>query len=119
MARGAGDLPWSAAGVALALRLALRGYRGESARNLAAGPDPGLAAEVIGLSLVLLLALARQGWAWWRSAAPAAGAETWPTTSRGPYLAWGDLGMTLGGAVYTGGLLGYALLLAELPDLPE
>ena len=105
-----------ASGVVL---LALRGYPGDGAAGPIAGPDPGLAAELIGLSLVLLLALARQGFAWWRTAASAPRAEAWPTTSRGPYLAWGDLGMTLGGAVYTGGLLGYALLLAELPDLPE
>ena len=118
MARRAGYLPWYPAGVALALLLALRGYLGASvgAPGPSAGSDPGLAAELIGLSLVLLLALARQGIAWWRAPAPTPGAEGSPTTSRGPYLAWADLGITLGGAVYTGGLLGYALLLAALPE---
>jgi phosphatidate cytidylyltransferase len=118
MARRAGYLPWYPAGVALALLLALRGYVGAEQAGPSAGPDPGLAAELMGLSLVLLLALARQALAWWRAPAPAPGVEGGPGTSRGPYLAWGDLGITLGGAVYTGGLLGYALLLAALPDRP-
>ena len=37
---------------------------------------------------------------------------------RSPYLAWADIGLTLGGAIYTGGLLGYAPLLATLNETP-
>jgi phosphatidate cytidylyltransferase len=118
MARHAGYLPWYPAGVALAILLALRGYLGGDILTGTASARPPLTAEVMALAVVLLMALARQGYAWLRAPAHegAHGGSLLPV--RSPYLAWADLGITLGGALYTGGLLGYAPLLAALPAQP-
>jgi len=113
--RRAGYQPWYPAGLALALLFALRSY---IAGDLFAGvaySGPGVAAEVMAVTLVLVLAFVRMGAAW---ASPGDlpvkdGAEL---TGRSPYLAWADLGLTLAGAFYTGGLLGYAPVLASMTE---
>lgn len=117
IARRAGYMPWYPAGLSLALLLALRGYLGGDFLSGTAYTGPGVAAEVMVLVLVLFFALARQGLYWrgtlrvGRSVGSAVG-ELAGTPSRSPYLAWTDLGLTLAGALYTGGLIGYAPLLA-------
>ncbi|MEP6774989.1 MAG: phosphatidate cytidylyltransferase [Chloroflexota bacterium] len=113
--RRAGYQPWYPAGLALTLLFALRSY---IAGDLVAGvaySGPGVAAEVMAVILVLVLALVRMGAAWARSGEPATrdGAEL---MDRSPYLVWADLGLTLAGAFYTGGLLGYAPVLASLSE---
>lgn len=114
--RRAGYMPWYPAGLSLALLLALRGYLGGDFLSGAAYTGPSVAAEVMVLVLVLLFALARQGLAWQsslRTAKSVVGSnELAASPERSPYLAWADLGLTLAGALYTGGLLGYAPLLA-------
>lgn len=117
MVRRAGYLPLYPLGVALALVLALRGYLLGDLFAGVAYAGPGVAIEVLVLVLALTLVLARQGAGWWRvpmTQSPASQAAL--ASPRSPYLAWADLGLTLAGAVYTGGLLGYAPLLAALPD---
>ncbi len=124
--RRAGYMPWYPAGLSLALLLALRGYLGG---DLALGliyTGPSVAAEIMVLVLVLFFALARQGFAWStnsglaRSARGSGGPQgevaPAPLPGRSPFLSWADIGLTLGGAFYTGGLLGYAPLLAALPE---
>lgn len=116
MTRRAGYLPLYSLGVALALILALRGYLLGDLFAGVAYAGPGVAVEVLVLVLALTLVLARQGAGWWRvpvTQSPAS--QTVLAPPRSPYLAWADLGLTLAGAVYTGGLLGYAPLLAALP----
>ncbi len=115
--RRAGYMPWYSAGMALTLLLALRGYLGGDLFGGEAYSGPRVAAEVMVLTLVLVLALARQGVGWMR-APVVVGQSVQPVVSRSPYLAWADLGLTLGGAVYTGGLLGYTPLLAALTEGP-
>lgn len=115
MVRKAGYTPWYPAGIALALLLAMRGYLGGDLLSGVAYSGPGVAAEVMALALVLILALARQGLAWLR-APQLAGRGNTQNTPRSPYLAWADLGLTVGGAIYTGGLLGYAPLLASVEE---
>lgn len=117
IARRAGYLPLYPAGLAVSLLLALRGYLGGDLALGVAYTGPSVAAEVMVLALVLFLALARTGAAWLRPLRPVAlpTAGTSPG-GRSPYLAWADLGLTLGGAIYTGGLLGYAPLLAALSE---
>lgn len=116
--RRAGYAPWYPVGLSLALLLALRGYLGGDLLSGTAYIGPGVAAEVIVLVLALFFALARQGLYWRvslgleRSTGTGTGAELAGASGRSPYLAWADLGLTLAGAVYTGGLLGYAPLLA-------
>lgn len=115
--RRAGYAPWYPVGLSLALLLALRGYLGGDLLSGAPYLGPSVASEVLVLVLVLLLALARQGLDWRGSlrlgrSVGAAGGEIATAPGRSPYLAWADLGLTLGGAIYTGGLLGYAPLLA-------
>lgn len=108
IARRAGYNPWYPAGVALALLLALRGYLG--GRDMLSGEvytGPSSGVEVLVIAGVLLLTLARHSFVALPYAAHASG-----RTSRG----WADVGITLGGALYTGGLLGYAPLLTALPD---
>ncbi len=116
--RRAGYAPWYPVGLSLALLLALRAYLGGDLLSGTAHTGPGVAAEVIVLVLVLFFALARQG-LYWRASLrlerPAGAVGEMAGASapgRSPYLAWADLGLTLAGAVYTGGLLGYAPLLA-------
>ena len=122
--RRAGYEPWYTAGIALALLFGLRGYLGGDLFSGIADTEPGVASEVMALALVLTLALARMGLAWARStgvAGRAAGqgpGSAATMASRSPYLAWADLGLTLAGALYTGGLLGYAPLLASLGETP-
>jgi phosphatidate cytidylyltransferase len=117
MARRAGYLPLYPLGVALALILALRGYLLGDLFAGVAYAGPGVAVEVLVLVLALTLVLARQGVGWWRVPMTQGTASQAALASpRSPYLAWADLGLTLAGAVYTGGLLGYAPLLAALPD---
>lgn len=114
--RRVGYEPWYPAGLALALLFGLRGYLGGDLFSGVVYTGPGVAAEVMALALVVILALARIGLAWARSA----GSGTAATASqRSPYLAWADLGLTLAGALYTGGLLGYAPLLASLAETPK
>jgi phosphatidate cytidylyltransferase len=119
--RRAGYMPWYPAGLALALLLALRGYLGGDllAGRAFVGPSP--AAEVMVMVLVLFLALARQGFGWGisRPQRTAEATATGPLPGRSPYLAWADLGLTLGGALYTGALLGYAPLLAAVSETPN
>lgn len=125
--RRAGYMPWYPAGLSLALLLALRGYLGGDLMGDRIYTGPGLAAEIMVLALVLFFALARRGIGWRASSmssqsaggpvehrAPVAA----PLLARSPFLAWADIGLTLGGALYTGGLLGYAPLLAALPETP-
>lgn len=113
MARRAGYLPWYAAGVALALLLALRAYLVGDISTGTPSLRSGLAAEVLVLAVIVLMLVVRQAYEWLR--VPSVGGRGSVPASRSPYLAWADLGMTLAGAFYTGGLLGYAPLLAALP----
>lgn len=105
VARRGGYQPWYAAGVALSLLLALRGYLEGDISAGVASTSPS-SAGTMALTVVLVITLARQGYAWLRGPSGMA---------RSPYLAWADLGITVGGALFTGGLLGYAPLLAALP----
>lgn len=111
--RKAGYMPWYPVGVALCLLLAWRGYLGSGFSNAMSDSQPGTGAEVMVLALVLLFALSRQGLAWGR-APVMMGRRVQPIAARSPYLLWCDLGITLAGAIYVGGLLGYAPLLAAL-----
>lgn len=115
--RRAGYQPWYSAGLALAILFALRAYLGGDLFSGVAYSGPGVAAEVVAVTLVLLLALGRLGIAWARSG-QVVGREATASSGRSPYLAWADLGLTLGGALYTGGLLGYAPLLASIEETP-
>jgi phosphatidate cytidylyltransferase len=115
MVRKAGYQPWYPAGIALSLLLALRGYLGGDLLAGVAYSGSGVAAEVMALALILIFVLARQGTVWMRSPQVVPRASL-SNTPRSPYLAWADLGLTLGGAIYTGGLLGYAPLLASVEE---
>jgi CDP-diglyceride synthetase len=115
LVRKAGYLPWYPAGVALSLLLALRGYLGGDLATGVAYSGPGVEAEIIALALVLILVLTRQGVEWLRTSQPVRGSLE-VTPARSPYLAWADLSLTLGGALYTGALLGYAPLLASVEE---
>lgn len=118
--RRAGYEPWYSGGIALALLFGLRSYLGS--KDILSGvtnTEPGVASELMALALVIILALARIGWAWARTASTArdaAGSAASP--QRSPYLAWSNLGLTLAGALYTGGLLGYAPVLAAFAETP-
>lgn len=120
IARRAGYAPWYPAGVALSLLLALRGYLG--GKDLLSGvpyTGPSTGVELTVVAMVLVLVLVRQGLTWMRAPAMLGrnaqlAASLDVPTSPG----WADLGVTLGGAIYTGGLLGYAPLLASLQDGP-
>lgn len=113
--RRAGYAPWYAAGIALSLLLALRGYLEGDILDSVPTASPGMAAELAAMALVLVLVFVRQGYFWWRAGGQAGGASMPSNGARSPHLAWSDLGLTLGGALYTGGLLGYAPLLSALP----
>ena len=120
IARRAGYAPWYPAGVALSLLLALRGYLG--GKDLLSGvpyTGPGTGVELTVVAMVLVLVLVRHGVMWLRVPAMV-GRNTQVAVSLNAPAApgWGDLGVTLGGAIYTGGLLGYAPLLASLQDGP-
>lgn len=117
MVRKAGYQPWYPAGIALALVLGLRGYLNGDLINGVAYSGPGVAPEVMALALVLLFVLARQGIEWVRQP-QATTQDGRPISPRSPYLAWADIGLTMGGAIYTGGLLGYAPLLATVNETP-
>lgn len=116
IARRAGYRPVYPVGVALALLLALRGYLLGDVSAGVASLAPGVGVEMLVLALALMFVLARQGAGWRRAlltVEPGAHAST--AALRSPYLGWADLGLTLAGALYTGGLLGYAPLLAAIP----
>ncbi len=118
IARRAGYQPWYPAGIALSLFFALRGYLGGN--DILSGivyTGPGTGVEIIVLSMVLFFALTRQGLSWARGTI---------SSGRGPSLTnssaskgWADVGITLGGAIYTGGLLGYAPFLLAIPESSE
>ncbi len=118
IARRAGYSPMYPMGVALALLLGLRGYLGIDLLSLEARPGPGVAAEVMVLTLVLIFALAQEGVALMRLRAAAVDVAQ-ADGPRWGQLGWANVGITLGGALYTGGLLGYAPLLAALPAGPN
>jgi phosphatidate cytidylyltransferase len=115
--RRAGYEPWYPAGLALAILFALRAYLGGDLLSGVAYAGPGVAAEVMAVTLVLMIMLCRLGLAWARST-QTAGREATMSAGRSPYLAWADIGLTLAGALYTGGLLGYAPFLASLDETP-
>lgn len=113
MARRAGYDPWYPAGLALAILLSLRAY---VSGDLGAGlpsTQANSGTVVAATSLVLLLAAARQGYFWFRVPVTAT-SQGGVSATRGPGWAWADIGITLGGALYTGGLLGYAAMLAGI-----
>jgi phosphatidate cytidylyltransferase len=113
IARRAGYNPWYPAGMALALLLALRGYLGGGeilSGVVYTGPPSGV--ELLVVAGVFLFTLARQV-ALTPNVSAAADGSTTAMQARG---GWADVGITLGGALYTGGLLGYAPLLAALPE---
>ncbi|MEO6457548.1 MAG: CDP-archaeol synthase [Chloroflexia bacterium] len=117
MARRAGYRPAYQAGVALALLLALRAYL---AGDLGAGlisSAPGAGAEALALVLALLFVLAQQGLGGLRAVAVSPGGSTSQGRSGG--RGWADMGLTIAGAVYTGGLLGYAPMLAGIQERAE
>jgi phosphatidate cytidylyltransferase len=107
MMRRAGFRPFYPAGVALGVLLALRGYAdGGLTGGRQAGAQMGApanpAAEALAVVLVLVLTLG------WVGLSRAKGGATQPS--------WADVGLTLTGALYTGGLLGYAPILAGTGD---
>jgi phosphatidate cytidylyltransferase len=110
MARRGGYAPWYPGGVALSLLLAMRGYITGDLSTGTASPQAGYGAEVPAVIAVALLFLLRQGYVWLRAPVPAGGPHG--GTALTGRTAWADLGLTLAGALYTGGLLGYAPLLA-------
>lgn len=120
IARRAGYSPWYPAGVALSLLLALRAYLG--GKDLLSGvayTGPGTGVEITVVALVLVIVLVRQGVMWRRGpVVEALGAQSGisPISSTAP--GWAALGLTLGGAIYTGGLLGYAPMLAAIQEGP-
>jgi phosphatidate cytidylyltransferase len=114
--RRAGYLPWYPAGIALSLLFALRAYLGGDLLAGEAYSGPGVAAEAMALALVMILVLARQGIEWARAPGAAVDGSLEAQAHRSPYLAWADIGLTIGGALYTGGLLGYAPLLANVEE---
>jgi phosphatidate cytidylyltransferase len=114
MARRAGYRPLYQAGVALAMLLALRAYLTGDISTGRASFEPGAGSEVLALILVLLLAFAQQGRGWLRLVPSVAGGQVSPSRPSG--RGWADLGLTLGGAIYTGGLLGYAPLLMAVRE---
>ncbi len=124
VARRAGYTPWYPAGVALSLLLALRGYLGS--KDLLSGiPDngPATGVELTILAMVLVLVLVRQGALWLRVSTQVVRAiptstSTLNLNTPGVAPGWANLGVTLGGAIYTGALLGYAPILAALQDSP-
>ena len=118
MARHAGYRPWYAAGVALSLLLGVRAYVGSELGALPGGERAGLPAEGLALSLLAFLLIMRQGYLWFQAVpvAAAAGLVQEGSAPRGPSAAWANAGLTLGGAIYTGGLVGYAALIAEQPS---
>jgi phosphatidate cytidylyltransferase len=113
IARRAGYVPWYPVGIATTLLLCLRGYLGGDIAAGLMGPGPGFGAEVMVLAVVLVLVLGRLGLEWMRAPQPLVRGDA-AAAVRGPFLAWADIGLTLGGALYVGGLLGYAPLLAEV-----
>ncbi len=103
MMRRAGYRPFYPAGVALAVVLALRGYAdggltGGTQTGAQMGAPISPAAEAVAVALVLVLTLG------WVGLSRAKDGATQP--------GWADVGLTLAGALYTGGLLGYAPIIA-------
>jgi phosphatidate cytidylyltransferase len=120
IARRAGYAPWYPAGVALSLLLALRAYL--SGKDLLSGvayTGPGTGVELTVIALVLLMVLVRQGVMWRRApVAEAHGARSTITAASSSATGWADMGRTLAGAVYTGGILGYAPVLGAMQESP-
>jgi phosphatidate cytidylyltransferase len=119
MARRAGYMPWYPAGMAVALLFALRGYLVGDVLAGVPSTSVGVAAEIMVLVVVLFAVIARQGIEWSSAVQGGGGRAERAVAPRSPYLAWADLGLTLGGALYVGGLLGYAPLLAAIPAGPR
>lgn len=117
MARRSGYAPWYPAGLSLALLLALRAYVGEDLGGTVSAGSHVSEAETLVLALVVLLLLLRLAFSWFRAPAiEGTGTESGAAVPvRGPYMAWADTGITVGGALYTGGLIGFAPYLADLP----
>jgi phosphatidate cytidylyltransferase len=113
IARRSGYQPWYPVGIAAALVLSLRGYLSGDIASGQATAEPGAGVEMMLLAVVLLLVLGRLGIEWLR-APQASGRGATAESARSPFLAWADLGLTLAGALYVGGLLGYAPLLAAI-----
>ncbi|HUP28450.1 MAG TPA: phosphatidate cytidylyltransferase [Chloroflexia bacterium] len=115
MARRAGYRPLYPAGVALSLLLAMRAYLAGDIAAGAASSRPGSGAEVMVLALVLVLLLAEQGLFQQKVLQLEGAGSVIAGRPRPSGVGWADIGITLAGAVYTGGLLGYAAMLAALP----
>jgi phosphatidate cytidylyltransferase len=113
IARRAGYLPWYPVGIAAALVLSLRGYIDGDLATGTASAEPGIGVELMVLAVVLLLVLGRLGLEWLRAPLPVARGGA-AVEIRSPFLAWADMGLTVAGALYIGGLLGYTPLLAAL-----
>jgi phosphatidate cytidylyltransferase len=120
IARRAGHAPWYPAGVALSLLLALRAYL--SGRDLLSGvayTGPGSGVELTVIALVLVMVLVRQGVMWRRGhVMEAQGTRTTISVISPAATGWAEMGLTLAGAVYTGGLLGYAPMLGAMQESP-
>lgn len=114
MARCGGYNPLYQAGVALALLLGLRAYLAGDIGTGRASDAPGAGAEVLALVLVLLFALAQQGLGGLKVATVTQGGPT--SQTRSSDRGWASIGLTIAGAVYTGGLLGYAPMLVALRE---
>ena len=114
MARRAGYRPSYQAGVALALLLALRAYLAGDIGTGRVSLTPGAGAEVLALVLVLLFVLAQQGLGGLRTVAVTPSGST--SQGRPGGRGWADTGLTIAGAVYTGGLLGYAPILMAVQE---
>jgi phosphatidate cytidylyltransferase len=116
VSRTAGYRPWYAAGLALSLLLALRAYLGgEAALTGSVYTGPPVGVEALVFVLVAVLALARMGVLWQR-AYMTAGVTRAGTGLGRARQGWANLGLTLAGAVYTGGLLGYAPSIGALEE---
>jgi phosphatidate cytidylyltransferase len=115
----AGYRPWYLAGMGLTLLLALRGYLVSG--DLLSGKiytEPGTGVGLIDIVFVFLLVLARLGLSAIRTPFygdkiaqnPAEYKREYPPPAERRPLNWMDLGITLAGALYIGGLLGYGPL---------
>jgi phosphatidate cytidylyltransferase len=118
MAAVGGHRPWRAGGIALALALTLPALAVAAHDWIEALPAPALPAQLWLVSLsaqpglletttVVLVGIALLATLLWRGRQAAATDD--------PLAAWTDTGLTLGGALYIGGILKYGLLLNRPP----